>query len=344
MLKQLFVIELKRIFRDINLLAAIIAPIVIAIVVQSVDTGPLKKPIVGVVGPSDSGLVRALDFGGNLDLTFLKEAEALTLLEQEKIVALLTIPHDFDQELEQGFFPQVTLELDNLYPRQNALVRLCLESAVKDLSLTGEVQVDVFEKNYRDNSGGEHHFLNGLWLCLASLTALSITCLLVVEDKESLLFEALLRGGVSITSLLGGKVLIGCLVGFLSSLIIWSFSENPSQTILILPSALISCGSCAIMGAAIGTFLSSVTTTHMVLSVVNIVFLAPVVLAEVSALFSKWALYSPLWHSYRLFALTGASVVSMSQLAYHFLGLASWGILSLLLIKIFCKNYYSLYL
>ncbi|MEJ2563434.1 MAG: ABC transporter permease [Anaerolineales bacterium] len=91
-------------------------------------------------GEASAALLSGLNAAGGVETVQYDEAEAQTLLENEQIARLLTIPADFGANLARSV--PVTLKLVNIpsaNARQTEVVRLVVEGVARDLTLQNQI-------------------------------------------------------------------------------------------------------------------------------------------------------------------------------------------------------------
>ena len=291
--------DLKR-WRKMPLPAAcaLIPPIAMMLVLVSLSLAVTQQPVALVVqgnGPASVQMAQIIKSDTEAyDLTITNAATANSMLQDEKVAAVITIPSTFDAQVANGT-GKVLLTINNVDFDFSDDIRRSVERSVVEFDAQGLVSdelinsslpnvyhVNLDEQYVREtNVDWFHYQLVPTFLLLVLNVGLVGTALLCALDNESktarmlalspqrswvLISGRILGGVLAFFAIVLPAVLIGVLVGFISPPI----AQLPALFGIFLGTALCASGIGAIIGTCVKgsryvAFLSSMTAIYLFL-------------------------------------------------------------------------------
>ncbi len=291
--------DLKR-WRKMPLTAAcaLIPPIAMTLVLVSLSLAVTQQPVALVVqgnGPASVQMAQIIKSDTEAyDLTITNAATANSMLQDEKVAAVITIPSTFDAQVANGT-GKVLLTINNVDFDFSDDIRRSVDRSVVEFDAQGLVSdelinsslpnvyhVNLDEQYVREtNVDWFHYQLVPTFLLLVLNVGLVGTALLCALDNESktarmlalspqrswvLISGRILGGVLACFAIVLPAVLIGVLVGFISPPI----AQLPALFGIFLGTALCASGIGAIIGTCVKgsryvAFLSSMTAIYLFL-------------------------------------------------------------------------------
>ena len=291
--------DLKR-WRKMPLTAAcaLIPPIAMMLVLVSLSLAVTQQPVALVVqgnGPASVQMAQIIKSDTEAyDLTITNAATANSMLQDEKVAGVITIPFTFDQQVANGT-GKVLLTINNVDFDFSDDIRRSVDRSVVEFDAQGLVSdelinsslpnvyhVNLDEQYVREtNVDWFHYQLVPTFLLLVLNVGLVGTALLCALDTESktarmlalspqrswvLISGRILGGVLACFAIVLPAVLIGVLVGFISPPI----AQLPALFGIFLGTALCASGIGAIIGTCVKgsryvAFLSSMTAIYLFL-------------------------------------------------------------------------------
>lgn len=276
----------------------LLGPVVLSFMMaRSLGTADIRRPLLVVYDPGQSGLVRVL---AGSELIKLEPVASWEEGRQRVIAgrapALLGVPEDFDRSLEGDQFPRLDLVVDESYRGQVALIREAVRAALREQA-GQEIPADVRVDKVREFTGAPRKTLLPIWVVFTALGALMVTASTLVEEKEKKTLSAILAAPVELWEVLAGKVLAGTLLAALASVLVLALNQGftsawPAQLLLVtLGSAVF-----AVIGTLVGLSVQSQATANAVLSGLYLLLFVPVALADVSQAMFQVARWLPTYY------------------------------------------------
>ena len=291
--------DLKR-WRKMPLTAAcaLIPPIAMTLVLVSLSLAVTQQPVALVVqgnGPASVQMAQIIKSDTEAyDLTITNAATANSMLQDEKVAGVITIPFTFDQQVANGT-GKVLLTINNVDFDFSDDIRRSVDRSVVEFDSQGLVSDELInsslpnvyhvaldEQYVREtNVDWFHYQLVPTFLLLVLNVGLVGTALLCALDNESktarmlalspqrswvLISGRILGGVLACFAIVLPAVLIGVLVGFISPPI----AQLPALFGIFLGTALCASGIGAIIGTCVKgsryvAFLSSMTAIYLFL-------------------------------------------------------------------------------
>ncbi|HSB66834.1 MAG TPA: ABC transporter permease [Anaerolineales bacterium] len=146
--------DLKILFKDRGTLFQLFLLPLLFIIVFSGALGAISEgqvvtlPAVALVdldgGPMAQGIIKDLTAGGDFNLQTYPQAEALTLLDANKVIGLLTIPSGFTDRVQQSQPTTLSLSISTKAdPQQVEALRLVLVSVAANMTLESQIVVSL---------------------------------------------------------------------------------------------------------------------------------------------------------------------------------------------------------
>lgn len=224
--------ELQDLFRNRRSAFVLILPVLLQVAVfPFVATLEVKNCTVGIL--NEDGGKTSVEYVQRIAaspyftdvLSFDGEAEWSRALDEQKVMAALRIPSDFEARLRQTGRASVQCVLDGRHSNSSQIVAGYLSNILEGMIVSGETEPTPPE------TLSVRHLYNGdleyRWIILPSLVALitSFSCLIVTSislarEKEEGTYEQLLVTPLTPLQILAGKVVPAILVALMQGSII----------------------------------------------------------------------------------------------------------------------------
>lgn len=313
-----------------TLLVMLIGPVVLSFMMaRSLGTADLRRPLLEVYDPGQSGLVRVL--AGSELIRIEKVAsweEGRQLVVKGRAPALLGVPADFDRELEQDRFPRLDLAVDESYRGQVAVVREAIRAALREQA-GQEIPADVRVDKVREFTGAPRKTLLPIWVVFTALGALMVTASTLVEEKEKRTLSAILAAPVELWEVLAGKVLAGVSLAALASILVLALNQGFSGAWMVqLLLVTLGCVVFAVIGTLVGLSVRSQAAANAVLSGLYLLLFVPVALADVSQVMFQLARWLPTYYLQTALNQTILGGAGWAQVGLALQVLACWAVVA----------------
>ncbi len=334
--------DLKDALHSHSLLFVLLGPVLVVAFFANVLN--VEDPVfvrVGVCGNANSGLVNSMKFNGGCSVVSTSESweELKNNVRSKKLDLVINIPANFDEELHRDSFPVLELCVDESSLAKSLTARELVRTALRQM-VGQEIPADirVTKINPSDGSGSMALAFLPIWMVFTCLGALSVTSSTFAEELENKTMSAVLLAPVSWAEILGGKIASGFILASLSTILVAAVSCVVKASFLPLI-VLICLGSLifAIGGIILGASVKSQSVCGALNSLIYLVLIMPVTMADYNALMQKIAYFLPTWYLYdgfcKLIFTSGTWANIMPNVTYLFIELTIFAAVGIVAIK-----------
>ena len=334
--------DLKDALHSHSLLFVLLGPVLVVAFFANILN--VEDPVfvrVGVCGNVNSGLVNSMKFNGGCDIVSASKSweELKNDVRNKKLDLAINIPANFDEELHCDSFPVLELCVDESSLAKSLTARELVRTALRQM-VGQEVPADirVTKINPSDSSGSMALAFLPIWMVFTCLGALSVTSSTFAEELENKTMSAVLLAPVSWAEILGGKIASGFILASLST-ILGAAVSCVVKTSFIPLIVLICLGSLifAIGGIILGAFVKSQSACGALNSLIYLILIMPVTMADYNALMQKIAYFLPTWYLYdgfsKLIFTSGTWANIMPDVVYLFIELTIFAAIGIVAIK-----------
>lgn len=159
------------------------------------------------------------------------------MMEQGKILFIITIPSDFTYRLLRNHHPQLLIEADatdsvavsSAISALNGLTPTIfdhlLKGSVADLSPEKPAVNYVVHSKYNPEAITQYNIVPGLLGVVLTMTLVMVTCMAITRERERGTMESLLATPVQPLEVIIGKIIPYIIVGYIQALLILFFSH-----------------------------------------------------------------------------------------------------------------------
>ena len=334
--------DLKDALHSHSLLFVLLGPVLVVAFFANVLN--VEDPVfvrVGVCGNTNSGLVNSMKFNGGCSVVSTSESweELKNNVRSKKLDLAINIPANFDEELHRDSFPVLELCVDESSLAKSLTARELVRTALRQM-VGQEIPADirVTKINPSDGSGSMALAFLPIWMVFTCLGALSVTSSTFAEELENKTMSAVLLAPVSWAEILGGKIASGFILASLSTILVAAVSCVVKASFLPLI-VLICLGSLifAIGGIILGASVKSQSACGALNSLIYLVLIMPVTMADYNALMQKIAYFLPTWYLYdgfcKLIFTSGTWANIMPNVTYLIIELTIFAAVGIVAIK-----------
>ncbi len=312
----IFFKDLEDAVRSHSLILILVGPVLLSVFFARSFTGEdVRRPALVVCDAGSSGLVQALHSTGLFRVQESEDWEdCLEKVHQGQVTAAIQIPATFDRDLREDRFPRVDLVLDEGARTQVAIVREGLRGALRHQA-GQEMPADIRVTALNRFQGEVRQILLPIWVVFTCLGGLMVTSSTLVEEMEKKTLAAVLLAPASLGNVLMGKLGAGVLLAFVSSALVLVLNSWGQGDLLAL-GVLLALGSLVFSaaGTVLGLFARGQAAANAAASVLYLILIVPVALADLSATMRAVSMWLPTWYLYdgvNRALLTGASLGSL---------------------------------
>ena len=334
--------DLKDALHSHSLLFVLLGPVLVVAFFANILN--VEDPVfvkVGVCGNVNSGLVNCMKFNGGCSIvpTSGSWEQLKNDVRSKKLDLAIDIPANFDEELHCDSFPVLELCVDESSLAKSLAARELVRTALRQM-VGQEIPADirVTKINPSDGSGSMALAFLPIWMVFTCLGALSVTSSTFAEELENKTMSAVLLAPVSWAEILGGKIASGFILASLSTILVAAVSCIVKTSFFSLI-VLICLGSLifAIGGIILGALVRSQSACGALNSLIYLVLIMPVTMADYNALMQKIAYFLPTWYLYdgfcKLIFASGTWADIMPNVAYLFIELTIFAAVGIVAIK-----------
>jgi len=300
--------------KNFRLLAIVLMPIALSIVFGLLYRDAPSSSSIVVYDPSGSQIVTSIGATDGWSLRVVdSEADVERAVTEERALAGIVLPADFDARLAAGERPPLELVLNGAQERRFNARRLVIDLVISQSSQPLPVDLTETTAN-QPQAGGESALgpapasalqglpVQGWFLVTWSIMSIAMVGMymvptLLVEEKERKTLDAMMVAPVSYVDLIAGKALVGLAYALLSVGLIFLLNA-PEQVhsvgglILI---GVLSALFATLIGLWLGGMFGNTQSLNTWGSLPMLAFLAPVILAPVpsSSLWSILQVFPP---------------------------------------------------
>ncbi|MBQ7529666.1 ABC transporter permease [bacterium] len=290
--------DFKDSLRTHSLLFVLLGPVILAVIfVRILDTGDLPFLAVGIRGNVNSGLVQSLRSVGNFQLEFGDNWESLKeRVQRGELIAVINVEDNFEDELRAGEYPQLDLFISESSLSKALLVREGVRNALR--SMAGqEIPADIRVEKIHTFSGSTSLAFLPMWIIFTFLGAMSISSMMLTEEIENKTLESLLLAPVSFGEILLGKIICSFSLSFISAVLLVFICYNGKCNYWILGTFFV-IGSLifSILGLIIASISKGQTTCSALNSLLYLVLVMPVTMADYNPLMQSISRFLPSWY------------------------------------------------
>lgn len=276
----------------------LLGPVLLSVfMARSFASVDIRRPELAVWDPGQSGLVRALQSSELIRLVPVDSSrQGEQKVREGKLPAALTVPADFDSQLEQDQFPRLDLVVDDTNPGQVALIREAIRAALRQQA-GQEIPADIRVMKVREFTGAPRKTLLPIWVVFTVLGGLTVTASTLVEEKEKKTLAAILAAPVELWEVLAGKTLAGFSLAFGAAVLVLALNQGlgpnwATQLVLVALGSLLF----AALGTLVGLSVKGQAAANAAISGLYAVFFMPVALADISHTMRMLASWTPTYY------------------------------------------------
>lgn len=319
--------DLKDALHSHSLLFVLLGPVfVVAFFANILNAEDPVFVRIGVCGNVNSGLVNSMKFNGGCSVVSTSESweKLKDEVRSKKLDLAVNISADFDEELHSDSFPVLELCVDESSLAKSLAARELVRTALRQM-VGQEIPADirVTKINPSDSSGGMALAFLPIWMVFTCLGAFSVTSSTFAEELENKTMSAVLLAPVSWAEILGGKIASGFLLASLST-VLMAVVGCVIKTSFLPLIVLICMGTLifAIGGIILGALVKSQSACGALNSLIYLILIMPVTMADYNALMQKIAYFLPTWYLYdgfcKLIFTSGSWTDIVPNVAYLF--------------------------
>ena len=238
--------EFIQLSRDkVTLQMIVLIPIIqLLIFGYALNTDPKHLPT-AVLSQDNSTIARAFVTGlqnsGYFDVRYHVQSreEAETLIQQGKIVFIVTIPANFQRHMIRKEHPAILLEADATDPQassgavaaaENVLKRIIqrhpIEGTLSYLKTVPAAITLITQKRYNPEGFTRYNIVPGLIAVILTMTGIMMTALAITRERERGTMENLLAMPARPLEVMAGKIIPYVIIGFIQAAIIIAASKT----------------------------------------------------------------------------------------------------------------------
>lgn len=301
MLRTAFAFFLKDIedaLRSHSLVFILLGPIIMGALFTRIMGDPDSSAItLGIYGRTGSGLVNCLKFSGGCTLKYSSDWQALKEeVKNGKLSLAVSIPRDFDEELRDDGYPVLKVYVDESHFARSVAARELLRTALRQMA-GQELPADIRVEKVNAFEGSMNLAFLPMWAVFTCMGAMSVASATLVEELEQKTMEAVLLAPVSWPEILGGKAACSFVLSWTASWAVLACSSGyhiPNIQVCLL----LALGSLAfsLLGIALGLSIKGQTACGALNSILFLIFIMPVTMADYSNAMRIVSRFLPSWY------------------------------------------------
>ncbi|MGM9997800.1 MAG: ABC transporter permease [Candidatus Bruticola sp.] len=317
--------DLKDALRSHSLLFILLGPVLVTVFfAKMLDSDNSVFVKAGVCGRVDSGLVNCMKLLGGCSIEKSEHWEELCRkVKDRQLTVAVNIGANFDEELYSGSYPVLELFIDESSLAKSMAARELVRTALRRMA-DQELPSDIRVTKVNAFEGNMSLVFLPIWMVFTCLGALSVASSTLAEELENKTLDAVLLAPVSWAAILSGKVLCGFVLASLSAFLVAFLSGGCRHGFLPL-AALICAGSLVFSWAGIilGLLVKSQSACGALNSLIYLLLIMPVSMADYNELMCKVAYVLPSWYLHDGFNKVMFASGSWSDLQINFICLGA---------------------
>jgi len=290
--------DIEDALRSHSLVFVLLGPLLLSLLFINFmqDSGGVKASA-AVGGFIESGLVQAMRGGDFCVLEISEDGEkSRQAVKDGSLNGYIEIPAGFDEALKSDEYPELHIYLNEGEPVKAALLREAVRTALR--SMAGqELPADIRIERVGSFEGSMTLAFLPMWIVFTCLGAMSVTSSLLVEEIDGKTLNAVLLAPVRWWDILAGKIFCGLILAFLSAALMLALCYRGGGNYAVM-AALIFLGSFvfAAAGVIIGLVCKKPSLCGAVNSLVYLLMIMPVTMADYSDLMRRISGCLPAWY------------------------------------------------
>lgn len=290
--------DLEDALRSHSLVFVLLGPLLLSLLFINFmeDSGGVKVSA-AAGGFTESGFIQAMRGSDFCSLEISGDGEkSRQAVKDGSLTGYIEIPPGFDEALKRDEYPELRIYLNESEPVKAALLREAVRTALR--SMAGqELPADIRVEKVGSFEGAMTLAFLPMWIVFSCLGAMSVTSSLLVEEIDGKTLNAVLLAPVKWWDILAGKIFCGLILAFLSAVMMLGLCYRGEGNYPVM-AALILLGSFvfAAAGVIIGLICKKPSLCGAVNSLVYLLMIMPVTMADYSDLMHKISGCLPAWY------------------------------------------------